>query len=178
MVKEDKPLSYDDVLQIVKLIDSSSRYKRFKLQYGEILLELEKIDAQIPPQASSAQPLTTTGRSADQVAATMKEEVTDSSVRESSNQNKPLSANNIPSDVHIVKAPMVGTFYRCPEPGAPPFVDVGQRVNKEDTVCLIEVMKLFNTIEAGQDGVVIDILVEDGEPVQYGQSLIVIDPNA
>ncbi|GAA5236097.1 acetyl-CoA carboxylase biotin carboxyl carrier protein [Verticiella sediminum] len=75
---------------------------------------------------------------------------------------------------HVVKAPMVGTFYRAPNPGAAPFIDVGQAVKEGDTLCIIEAMKLLNEIEADQAGVIKEILVENGQPVEYGQPLFVI----
>lgn len=75
---------------------------------------------------------------------------------------------------HVVKAPMVGTFYRAPNPGAPPFVEVGQTVKEGDALCIIEAMKLLNEIEADKAGVIKEILVENGEPVEYGQPLFVI----
>ena len=75
---------------------------------------------------------------------------------------------------HVVKAPMVGTFYRSPNPGAAPFVDVGATVKEGDPLCIIEAMKLLSEIEADKDGVIKEILVENGEPVEYGQALFVI----
>lgn len=75
---------------------------------------------------------------------------------------------------HVVKSPMVGTFYRAASPGAKPFVDVGQNVNKGDTLCIIEAMKLLNEIEADQGGIIKAILVENGQPVEFGQPLFVI----
>jgi acetyl-CoA carboxylase biotin carboxyl carrier protein len=74
----------------------------------------------------------------------------------------------------LVKAPMVGTFYRSPSPDAKPFVEVGQTVKKGDTVCIVEAMKLMNEIETDVSGVVKAILVENGQPVEYGQPLFVI----
>ena len=75
---------------------------------------------------------------------------------------------------HIVKAPMVGTFYRAPAPGAKVFVEVGDHVKTGDTLCVIEAMKLLNEIEADQSGVIKAILIENGQPVEYGESLFVI----
>ena len=75
---------------------------------------------------------------------------------------------------HIVKSPMVGTFYRSASPGSKPFVDVGQSVNNGDTLCIIEAMKLLNEIEADQSGVIKAILVENGQPVEFGQPLFII----
>ena len=77
---------------------------------------------------------------------------------------------------HVIKSPMVGTFYRSSAPGAKPFVDIGQSVKSGDTICIIEAMKLLNEIESDHDGVVKEILVENGEPVEYGQPLIVLAP--
>jgi len=75
---------------------------------------------------------------------------------------------------HLVKSPMVGTFYRASSPGSKPFVEVGQSVNEGDTLCIIEAMKLMNEIEADASGVIKAILVDNGEPVEYGQPLFVI----
>ena len=78
------------------------------------------------------------------------------------------------ADGQLVKAPMVGTFYRSPSPDAKAFVEVGQTVKKGDTVCIIEAMKLMNEIETDLGGVIKAILVENGQPVEYGQPLFVI----
>ncbi|XLM21412.1 acetyl-CoA carboxylase biotin carboxyl carrier protein, partial [Chromobacterium piscinae] len=76
---------------------------------------------------------------------------------------------------NAMKSPMVGTFYRSPSPGAKSFVEVGQSVNAGDTLCIIEAMKLMNEIEADRSGVIKAILVEDGQPVEYGEPLFVIE---
>ena len=76
---------------------------------------------------------------------------------------------------HALKSPMVGTFYRAPSPGAPPFVEIGQSVSKGQTLCIIEAMKLLNEIESDAAGTVKAILVENGQPVEYGQPLFLIE---
>ncbi len=76
---------------------------------------------------------------------------------------------------HVVRAPMVGTFYRAPSPDARPFVEVGDRVGPEQTLCIIEAMKMLNQIEADVAGEVTAILVENGQPVEFDQPLFVID---
>lgn len=76
---------------------------------------------------------------------------------------------------HVVKSPMVGTFYRAPSPEAKPFVEAGQTVEQGQTVCIVEAMKLMNEIESDAAGVVKAILVENGQPVEYGQPLMIID---
>jgi acetyl-CoA carboxylase biotin carboxyl carrier protein len=76
---------------------------------------------------------------------------------------------------HALKSPMVGTFYRAPSPAAPSFVEVGQSVSKGQTLCIIEAMKLLNEIESDAAGTVKAILVENGQPVEYGQPLFLIE---
>lgn len=76
---------------------------------------------------------------------------------------------------HAIKSPMVGTFYRSAAPGAKPFVEIGQAVKVGDTVCIIEAMKLLNEIEADQDGIIKTILAENGQPVEYGQPLFILE---
>jgi acetyl-CoA carboxylase biotin carboxyl carrier protein len=75
---------------------------------------------------------------------------------------------------HVIRSPMVGTFYRSSAPGAKSFVEVGQAVKSGDTLCIIEAMKLLNEIDADQDGVVKAILVESGQPVEYGEPLFIL----
>lgn len=84
------------------------------------------------------------------------------------------TGKEIPSG-HTMTSPMVGTFYRAPSPGAKPFVEVGQSVEVGDTLCIIEAMKMLNQIEADKTGKLVGILVENGQPIEYGQSLFVIE---
>ncbi len=92
-------------------------------------------------------------------------------------QSQPASAAPAPATTgKEIKSPMVGTFYTSPEPGAPPFVEVGARVRKGQTVCIIEAMKLMNEIESEYDGVVKSRLVENAQPVEFGQTLFVVEP--
>jgi oxaloacetate decarboxylase alpha subunit len=75
-----------------------------------------------------------------------------------------------------IKAPMVGTFYRAPSPDAPPFIDVNQKVSKGDVICIIEAMKLMNEIKSEVSGKIVEILIENGRPVEFGQTLFLIQP--
>ncbi|OWW19041.1 acetyl-CoA carboxylase biotin carboxyl carrier protein [Noviherbaspirillum denitrificans] len=86
----------------------------------------------------------------------------------------PVAAAPAEPEGHIVKSPMVGTFYRASAPGNPPFVEVGATVKEGDTLCIIEAMKLLNEIDADASGVIKQILVENGQPVEFGQPLFVI----
>ncbi len=87
---------------------------------------------------------------------------------------EPAAAPVAAEDTRTINSPMVGTFYRAPSPGAKPFADVGQKVKAGDTVCIIEAMKLLNEIETEYDGVIKEILVENGQPVEFGRPLFVI----
>ncbi len=93
----------------------------------------------------------------------------------------PTPAESVPPPVDSklveITSPMVGTFYRAPAPDEPPFVDNGERIAKGQTVCIIEAMKLMNEIEAEVSGQVVDILVENAEPVEYGQVLMRVKPD-
>ena len=75
---------------------------------------------------------------------------------------------------HIIRSPMVGTFYRAPSPGAKPFVEEGQTVSSGETLCIIEAMKILNQIESDKSGKVVEILVENGQPVEYNEPLFII----
>lgn len=86
----------------------------------------------------------------------------------------PLTDTPAQVEGHIVKSPMVGTFYRAASPGAKTFVEVGDSVNPGDTLCIIEAMKLLNEIEADQGGVIKEVYVENGQPVEYGEPLFLI----
>jgi acetyl-CoA carboxylase biotin carboxyl carrier protein len=89
----------------------------------------------------------------------------------------PAAPAAVPSSLKDIKSPMVGTFYRSPEPGAEPYVKAGTRVTTGQTVCIIEAMKIMNEIEAEVTGVVREVLVEDMQPVEFGTVLFRVDPN-
>ena len=95
--------------------------------------------------------------------------VTPSQVESTTAANKGTEVNN-----DLISSPMVGTYYSAPSPSAKPFITVGQHVNKGDTIGIIEAMKIMNQIETDHSGTVVEILVKDGEAVEFGQALIVI----
>ena len=78
-------------------------------------------------------------------------------------------------NLSFIQSPMVGTFYRSPAPGKPPFVEIGQRVKKGDTVCIIEAMKMMNQVKSEFDGKIVDIKVENGQPVEFNELLVSIE---
>lgn len=85
------------------------------------------------------------------------------------------AAAPVPQTGHVVKSPMVGTFYRASAPGAKPFAEVGQAVKEGDTICIVEAMKILNEIETDKGGTITQILVENGQAVEYGQPLFIIE---
>lgn len=166
----DRDLTYQDLLQILQLVEESEQFSDFRLKYGDIELELRKHGA-----PSLTAPLA--GNHADLQPSKPASVEIGSTPAANPMQGGEGSPQAEPSeDAIIIKSPMVGTFYRSPEPGASPFVSVGQRVEADSVVCILEVMKLMNSIPAGTAGVITKILVGDGEAVEFGQPLIVIDP--
>ena len=123
--------------------------RRVRLRSGETVLEVEWHDPVRPAPAPRAE--------ADPVPAPRVEAVA-------------------AADRPAVRAPVVGTFYRSPEPGAPPFVAVGDVVRPGQVIGIVEAMKLMNEVTAGQAGRVVEVLVEDGKPVEYDQPLIALEP--
>ena len=87
-----------------------------------------------------------------------------------------VGSDPAPNNYVEFKSPMIGTFYQAPNPDAPPFVQVGDRVEKGQKLCVIEAMKLFNEIEADIPGTIVNILVDDASPVEYDQPLFLVDP--
>ena len=154
--------SYQDLLQIVDLIKTSAQFNEFHLKVGDIELDIRRGEPAARPAPAASIPTPATPVAPPPPAAVAEP-----------HRSAPLA---YPAGSVLVKSPMVGTFYRSPEPGAHPFTEVGARVTAASIVGIVEVMKLMNSIPAAQAGVVTHILVEDGEPVQYGQVLLVIEP--
>lgn len=150
----ERNLTYDDLVQIVELVQSTSQFSEFRLKVGDVEVSLKRANGQARPVAApvSAPQRSTEGATAEKKAVSVSE------------------------NLHAVKAPMVGTFYRAPAPGKPPFVEVGQSVEPDTIVCIIEVMKLMNSIEAGVRGVVREIHAANATAVEYGEVLMAIEP--
>jgi acetyl-CoA carboxylase biotin carboxyl carrier protein len=152
-----RELTYEDLLKIAEVIRTASHFSEFRLKVGDIELSVRRSNGAGAP-APGAQP--------EAVAAPP----------EGAPEEKSSPRVQVPTDAPAVRAPMVGTFYRAPAPGAPPFVEAGSRVEPGTVVGIIEVMKLMNSIEAGMRGVVTQILAGNGEPVEHGQPLMLIEP--
>jgi acetyl-CoA carboxylase biotin carboxyl carrier protein len=166
------PFDFQDLLQLVELIKSSAQFSEFKLRANGIELELRRgTGGESPPAPSHSAPLDSSlGAPPARTPAPVPPPVA---------RPTETAAAVVPTaiaDGTAVTAPMVGTVYLAPEPGAAPFVSLGQRVEADTQVCIVEVMKLMNAVTAGHAGVVRQILVVDAESVGYGQPLFVISP--
>ena len=163
-------LTYEDLLRIVELIKSSERFSEFRLKVGDIEVELRRRrDERASGIAHAPQPAAPGTASPTAPAPPEPAHSTDGDRQPTSHSWRPESI--------VIRAPMVGTFYRAPQPGAAPFVTEGQVVEHDTIVCIIEVMKLMNSIPAGARGIVREVLVQDGATVETGAPLIVLDPH-
>lgn len=149
---------------IVDWINVTEDIREFSLKFDDVELYISRNQHAsegprlIPAPAAVSAPVVATAAAAQQPTAAATE--------------VPLAA--LAPDEVVIKAPMVGTFYAAPKPGQPDFVAVGDRVGAESVLCIVEIMKLMNNIEAGVDGTVVSILVGNEQAVQYGQPLMVI----
>jgi len=150
-----------DYKEIIKLIDllEERNLSHFELEVEGFKIKISRgqnINSSVEITSSPAPPLGTEGKA------------------------NPASLETIPSErknnLHYITSPMVGTFYRSPDPSSPPFVDIGDIVKKNQTLCIIEAMKLMNEIESDIEGVLKEIYVENGKSVEYGQKLFAIQP--
>jgi acetyl-CoA carboxylase biotin carboxyl carrier protein len=155
-------LTHDDVKKILEIIDGATHLDQIEVVYGGFHLRAQR-GRETESSVRDTPPLATT---APRSSAPSPSPAT---ARPPQRAEPTLGEGEL-----AVRAPMLGTFYRAQTPGAPPFVEVGQRVRADDTVCLIEVMKLFNSVKAGVDGVVMQILAENAKLVEYNEVLIVI----
>ena len=156
------PLTYQDIVELIELIKSSSQFSEFRIRHGDFEIELRRGSAgstSVPGTALAAAPLAHAATAPITTPAMLADAD---------------AVASWPAGAVVIRSPMVGSFFRSPEPGAAPFVCLGQAVQADTTVCIIEVMKLMNSIRAGSAGRVIDVLVADGAAVAYGQPLIVI----
>lgn len=156
-------LSEDDVLHILKLIDES-KFDYFQLEVGELKITVSKGDP-FPIAGATAQPSAVSAAPSPAPVAA---------------QSAPASQAPrpavIPEGMLPITAPLLGTFYVAPEPGAPPFVKVGQQITEDTTVGLIEVMKVFNSVRAAVKGTLVEVVAQNGQFVEFGQTLFLVKP--
>ena len=162
-------LTHDDILKILQIIDESN-YDEVRLEIDDLKLHVrrhgdaEHASREQPPDKQEKPRISSSGVS----------RITQP-VAPPPAASKPVEEGPIPEGLVAVRAPMLGTFYRAPSPGEKLFVEVGDKVGPEDTVCLVEVMKLFTSVKAGVAGTVVKILAENGSLVEHGQPLILIE---
>jgi len=171
----ERALTYADLIALVELIERANAFSEFRLKAGAIEVEFKRKPADGPaayPERPVASP------AADPAAVTTAAPDSTGPATASAALKAQAAApeRGLPPGAIAIAAPMVGTFYRSPQPGAAPFVETGSRVERGATLCIIEVMKLMNSVEAEVAGTVIDIRVGDAQPVRPGQVLIVLDP--
>ena len=145
------------VKKLIELLDESG-IAEIEITEGEEAVRISRYGPQFAAPMAAAMPAMAAAAAAPAAAAAT-----------------PISMAEAEEDGHVVMAPMVGTFYTASSPGSPPFVQVGDRVEVGDTLCIVEAMKMMNQIEAEVSGTIKSIRVQNGEPVEYGQILFVID---
>ena len=158
-------LTDKDIDRILKIVDESG-YDEVSLEVGDFKLHVRRACAGSDPGFAPAAPVPML----DAVAPAGGVKPAAAALAP-----KPPQPEAVPEGLVAVRSPMLGTFYRTPSPGAKPFVEVGDRVSADDTVCLVEVMKLFNSVSAGVDGIIVQILAENGALVEFGQVLMLIE---
>jgi acetyl-CoA carboxylase biotin carboxyl carrier protein len=162
-------LTEDDVLHILKLIDES-KFDYFQLEVGELKITVSKGDPIPIPSSPQSAPVAQPARA----AAVEPPKVTPVA--------PPNTAPNVDAKAAAaegllpITAPLLGTFYVAPEPGAPPFVQVGAAITEDTTVGLIEVMKVFNSVRSSVKGTVVQVAAQNGQFVEYGQTLFLVRP--
>ena len=161
------PLSHTDVRRILEILDSAEHLESLDVTVGEFELHARKPGAasslrERAPQASASRPAASTPVAGAAAPA--------------AGNVEPELMTEVPTGLLAVRAPMVGTFYLRPSPDQPEFVSVGGAVQAGDTVCLVEVMKMFNTVKAEVAGTIERIVVENGQSVQHDQIVMLIKP--
>ena len=163
-----------ELREIIKLVDASSieefvyendgakiKLKKSNGVVTEVVAPKKEVVAQVAQPAS--QPVVQPAPEPVKVAAPVAEEA-------------PKTTNTSDESLHKITSPMVGTFYQAPSPDSPAYVKVGDKVSDESIVCIVEAMKLFNEIEAEVKGEIVEVLVKDGQLVEYGQPLFLVKP--
>jgi acetyl-CoA carboxylase biotin carboxyl carrier protein len=177
MAKETKKeltynLTYKEVVDILQIMNESTNCQELHLELGDLKLAIVRQANHLPGKPAGhtkVEPGNALFPEASRIAEVEKTEP----ILPEPQERDPQEGG---SSGVAVKSPLIGTFYRAPAPGAPPFVEVGSRVKENDIVGIIDVMKLMNTIKAGVQGVISKICVENEQMVEYGQALMIIDP--
>ena len=164
-------MDLDEIRQILELM-REHELTEFELEREGIKLRLRKTTAGQWTAAMPAMPPVTFTPAAVSAVPPMAAQVVDPGAGASV-----LTAANEDVDLAVIKSPIVGTFYRAPEPGAKSFVEVGDTVSKGQVLCIIEAMKLMNEIESDVSGTILEVLAENGAPIEYDQPLFRVRPD-
>jgi acetyl-CoA carboxylase biotin carboxyl carrier protein len=167
-----KELSFSDLKEIASILRDADNLSEFSMKFENLEISLTRSIQFAGDQGQKA----CDESSVVAVGNTATEKLKTSSVPIGKPVGQVTTHSAVPmvEGAHVVRSPMVGTFYRSPEPGAKPFVEIGSHVKKGDVICLIEVMKLINSIVAEGDGEIVEIFVDNGGVVEFGQPLITI----
>ncbi len=169
-----------EIQNLIKLI-SESNLSEFKMKDGDFRLTIRTkeyhkfVKGSTPAQTQSPVVISAPGSAPAPTTPVVKQETTNTQSN-NTNDTPKTDAKDSREGLLEIKSPIVGTFYRAPSPDKDPFVKVGDKVNPDTVVCIVEAMKLFNEIEAEVSGKIVDVLVDDGSPVEYDQVLYLVDP--
>jgi acetyl-CoA carboxylase biotin carboxyl carrier protein len=152
-------IDFEEIRKVIALLEEKD-LSVFELEVEGFKIKISRSVPAAPPSPHSGLQSAAPGQSAAHEASAAAQAPT----------------KEVDSTLQMVTSPMVGTFYRAPDPTAPPFADIGDTVKKGQTLCIVEAMKLMNEIESDLDGIVVDILVENAKPVEFGQKLFAIKP--
>jgi acetyl-CoA carboxylase biotin carboxyl carrier protein len=164
-------LTPEDIRALLSAFEASD-WDEMSLQYGDTRLDLSRNGRPPSAAAAAATPVPASPVPAAIPPTTLPAAAPAAAPAPAVSAGSPAATS---PEGHRVCSPSLGLFWRSPQPGAPPFVEVGQRVEPEDTVCIVEVMKLMNHVKAGVAGTVVAIEVENGAMVDFGAALVVID---
>ena len=178
-------LTEDEILEILRVFEKSD-FDEMDLEMPGLKLSLGKGPGKIFDQSTASahsRPFPLSDQKEQELAEPQINENTHMAPPEETEQIETVSLRAKPTvadeeGLISIKSPVLGSFFRSPKPGAPPFVEVGQLVREDDTVCLIEVMKLFNAVKAGVSGRIVKICAKNTEMVEYQQTLFLVEPVA
>ena len=169
-------LNEDDVIQIIRYLDESN-FNELQLRLGDLKIVVTRTGSPASPLGAGESPVPAASPAPPAPPLPPPQPAREAPPIAPVGQTQPDGENEPVGGQRIaISSPMLGTFYRAPAPDEPPFVEVGSLVDEDTTVCIIEVMKLFSTIKAEKRGRVARISVEDGQLVEYGQVLFLLEP--
>ena len=167
-------LTHDEIIQILKLVEQST-FDELQLDTGELKLVVRKqgcgivaTESNVPSASRAPEPSRALHTSVEQAAPKTQ--------KPRAGKGKKAGTAAERDGLIPIKSPLLGTIYRRPAPESPPYVELGSFVKEDDTVCLIEVMKVFTAVKAGVRGRITEVLVETNEMVEYGQPLFIVKP--